>query len=177
MNGAPQGGWLPVLDREAGPLYRMIADAIATDIASGRLAEGARLPPQRSLAERLGVDFTTVSRAYAEAARRGLVRSHVGQGTFVAATAPASHDTPDAAPVDMSMNLPPRLQDAGLRQRLWRGIEALEKGGGLDLLQRYQEPGGGPADRIAGAGWLAPRLPDIGRDRLLVCPGTQSSLQ
>lgn len=177
MNGAPPGGWVPLLDRSAGPLYQVIAGAIAADIAAGRLPDGARLPPQRALADRLGIDFTTVSRAYAEAARRGLVRSRVGQGTFVTAAAPAaSHDLPGAAAVDMSMNLPPRLQDAVLRHRLWSGFAALEKAGGLDLLQRYQEPGGGTADRIAAAWWLAPRLPNVGRDRLLVCPGTQAAL-
>lgn len=42
-----------------------------------------RLPPQRKLAEVLGIDFTTVSRAYAEAQARGHIQSHVGRGTFV----------------------------------------------------------------------------------------------
>ena len=55
--------WRPDLTRTAGPVYLAIADAIVADLGSGRLAPGARLPPQRTLAQRLGIDFTTVSRA------------------------------------------------------------------------------------------------------------------
>ena len=59
--------WMPALDRGGGPVYLAIAEAIAADIAAGRLQPGTRLPPQRALAEALGIDFTTVTRAYAEA--------------------------------------------------------------------------------------------------------------
>lgn len=62
--------WVPALGRAKGPLYLAIADEIAADIAAGRLANGMRLPPQRVLAAALGIDFTTVSRAYNEARRR-----------------------------------------------------------------------------------------------------------
>ncbi len=77
-----------------GRSYLAIADALQADIQAGRLATGTRAPPQRSaLAEALGIDFTTVTRAYAEARKRGLVaekpgragHSYVGQGR---ATAP-----------------------------------------------------------------------------------------
>src|ERR1700744_3835623 len=75
--------WKPVLGKGGGPLYLAVADALAADIAAGRLSAGTRLPAQRALADALGIDFTTVSRAYAEARRRGLVDAFVGQGTFV----------------------------------------------------------------------------------------------
>ena len=54
-----------------------------SDIGAGRLAAGDRLPPQRKLAKRLDLDFTTVARGYVEAQKRGLIESKVGQGTFV----------------------------------------------------------------------------------------------
>jgi len=75
--------WLPDLTNGAGPRYRAIADALATDIASGRLLPGQRLPPQRALADALGVTVGTVTRAYAEAERRGLLDATVGRGSFV----------------------------------------------------------------------------------------------
>ena len=75
--------WVPELPNSGKPLYLEIADAIAADMRAGRLKPGERLPPQRRLAKRLSIDFTTVSRAYAEARMRGLVDSHVGRGTFV----------------------------------------------------------------------------------------------
>src|SRR6185437_1993169 len=59
--------WMPRLGRNSGPLYLAIADAVAADIAGGALQPGMRLPPQRALADALGIDFTTETRAYAEA--------------------------------------------------------------------------------------------------------------
>src|SRR5512138_2594428 len=75
--------WSPRLGRKRGPRYLAIVEALAEDCASGALVEGSRLPTHRELAERLGLTVGTVSRAYAEASRRGLVSGEVGRGTFV----------------------------------------------------------------------------------------------
>ena len=48
----------------------------------GRLA-GARLPPERHLAEELGVSRGTLRRALADLEAEGLIWRHVGRGTFV----------------------------------------------------------------------------------------------
>jgi len=37
------------------PKYVQIAEMLIRDIAAGRLADGARLPPEREMAEGLGV--------------------------------------------------------------------------------------------------------------------------
>jgi DNA-binding transcriptional MocR family regulator len=170
--------WIPTLSKTAGPVYLAIADALHADIRAGRLGPGARLPPQRVLAEALGIDFTTVTRAYAEARRRGLVDGRVGQGTYVRrGRAAGSHTRPAAGGlVDMSMNLPPRFEDPSLLARMWEGIAGLEVSGGLDLLLRYQQPGGALRDREAGISWLSTRLPNLTTDRVLVCPGAQGAL-
>ena len=170
------GDWLPSINREDGPLYLSIADAIAADVASGKLRDGVRLPAQRALAELLGIDFTTVSRAYAEARRRNLIESRVGQGTFVRMPHRRPTEPLPSGMVDMSMNLPPRFENADLATRLWTGIASLEERSGLDLLLRYQEPGGGAADRLGGAQWLSARLPVISAECVLVCPGAQGAL-
>ena len=75
--------WAPAMQGRQGPRYLAIADAIAEDVAKGRLAPGDRLPPQRELARKLSLDFTTVARGYVEAGKRGLVESIVGRGTFI----------------------------------------------------------------------------------------------
>ena len=75
--------WRPDLSQSDKPRYLAIADAIADDIAAGKLLIGDRLPPQRKLAKRLDIDFTTAARGYVEARKRGLIESKVGQGTFV----------------------------------------------------------------------------------------------
>ena len=66
------GEWAPQISKLGKPRYLAIADAIAEDIRNGALAPSDRLPPQRKLASRLDIDFTTVARGYVEAKRRGL---------------------------------------------------------------------------------------------------------
>jgi DNA-binding transcriptional MocR family regulator len=72
------------LDRNIGlPLYRQICQKLREAILSGELAEGARLPTERTLASELGVNRTTVMNAYNELASEGLIEGHVGRGTLV----------------------------------------------------------------------------------------------
>jgi DNA-binding transcriptional MocR family regulator len=168
--------WVPSIARAGGPVYLAIADALQADIRSGRLSAGARLPPQRALAEALGIDFTTVTRAYAEGRKRGLLDGRVGQGTYVLQGRPSVARPLPTGLVDMSMNLPPRFDDAALTARMWQGVGALEAEAGLDLLLRYQQPGGAARDRAAGVEWLSGRLPGIFAERVLVCPGAQGAL-
>src|SRR5260221_6307957 len=108
--------WTPDLTLNDKPRYLAIADAIAEDIRNGRLSGADRLPPQRKLAARLDVDFTTVARGYVEAQKRGLIESKVGQGTFVRAATQAERvpGPRRSMPVDLSMNLPPETDDPAL---------------------------------------------------------------
>ena len=124
--------WTPAISKAASPVYLAIADALSADILSGRLTGGTRLPPQRTLADTLGIDFTTVSRAYAEARKRGLIEGKVGQGTYVRFKRPISIGSTSNGLIDMSMNLPPRFNDPGVVARMWDGIGSLEADAGLD---------------------------------------------
>ena len=65
------------------PLYRQLSDYIRSLIASSQLARGERLPATRELAGALGLNRTTVSAAYALLESEGLIRGHVGRGSFV----------------------------------------------------------------------------------------------
>lgn len=65
------------------PRYRQLCDALAAAIGRGDLMPGARLPSERDLAAALGLSRTTVVNAYRELEAGGLVRGHVGRGTFV----------------------------------------------------------------------------------------------
>ena len=75
------------LERGAGqaPLYQQLVDALAWQIDTGALPQGRRLPSERDLAQHLGVSRTTVVSAYRELEARGMLRGHVGRGTFVCA--------------------------------------------------------------------------------------------
>jgi GntR family transcriptional regulator len=73
------------LERGSRPLHVAIAEQIGAAVASGQLAPGTRLPPERHLAESLGVSRMTVRQALGELERDGLLRRVVGRagGTFV----------------------------------------------------------------------------------------------
>lgn len=65
------------------PVYIQIFEQIRRQILSGELVSGFRLPPERKLAQSLGVNRTTVLNAYRELKAEGLVGSQVGNGTIV----------------------------------------------------------------------------------------------
>jgi GntR family transcriptional regulator len=74
------------LDRSGPPAYLQIEDRVAEAVSSGDFQPGDRLPPERELAEQLGVSRMTLRQALQTLERRGLVRRVVGRhgGTFVA---------------------------------------------------------------------------------------------
>jgi len=171
----PHMTWTPRLPSDTQPLYAAIADAIADDAESGRLAAGTRLPTHRALAATLGVDVTTVSRAYSEARRRGLVVGHVGRGTYVRGARP-SPATRTAAPlVDLTVNLPPEPSDtcdAAMR----RSLADIGRSPTLAALLAYAPVGGSVEHREAGVAWCASHGITASVDRLAVCGGAQQAL-
>src|SRR5262249_19170965 len=92
---APSGVFQELkIDRESIlPAYLQIASHARDKMLAGALKIGERLPPNRRLAQSLGVHRTTVTTAYAELEADGLITSQVGRGTFVAAL-PAAHTRP-----------------------------------------------------------------------------------
>ncbi len=71
------------------PLYRQLYEYIRSSIEAGELVLGARLPATRELAGQLGLNRATVSAAYDLLESEGLIRGHVGRGSFVSARAAA----------------------------------------------------------------------------------------
>lgn len=171
------GSWTPDLKRWGKPHYLAIAEALADDIRNGRLTPGTRLPTQRALAEALDLNFTTVSRGYVEAHKRGLIEGRVGQGTFVVDPTRTAHSGSAAqrvGPVDFTMNLPPEPDAPALQARMQASFSELS--GDLANLLRYQGFGGTDADKEAALRWLKGRGVDTNRERLLICPGAHSAL-
>jgi DNA-binding transcriptional MocR family regulator len=75
---------LPELDRESiVPLYRQIYEHLREAILAGTLPESTRLPPERSLAEKLDINRSTVVHAYRELVADGLIEQRVGSGSRV----------------------------------------------------------------------------------------------
>ncbi len=65
------------------PIYTQIYNEIRVMILSGAMPAGYKLLPERKLAEKLGVNRSTVLNAYRELKAIGLIESHIGQGTTV----------------------------------------------------------------------------------------------
>ncbi len=74
----------PVLTRGSGVLYKSLAGQLESDIQSGTLRPGTKLPTQRELADFLDVNVSTVSKAFKLCELKGLLSATVGSGTYVA---------------------------------------------------------------------------------------------
>jgi DNA-binding transcriptional MocR family regulator len=164
------------LDDRARPRFRAIVEALAEDVGSGALAPGRQLPTHRELAERLRVTVGTVTRAYGEAARRGLVSGHVGRGTFVCGAAGDEEGGADEGDsVDLAQNHPPEPRERPEHGALLDALASLTAKGLARLLD-YPRAGGNPADREAGAAWIGRAGVPASADRVIVCTGSQHGL-
>jgi len=169
--------WRPRM-AEGGQLKSVaIVDALEEDIRSGRVRPGTRLPPQRAIAQALSVDLTTVTRAFNEARRRGLIDAKVGSGTFVRRLAEGGRSELYADPVvDLSLNIPPQPAAAGLRHLIPDTIADLLSSEQGMLHLRYQESTGSLPDRAAGAMWLSARIGSVKPSSVLLASGAQSAV-
>jgi DNA-binding transcriptional MocR family regulator len=132
--------------------YRAVADAVAADIASGKLSPGMRLPPQRGFAYEQGIAVSTASRVYAELARRGLVVGAVGRGTFVAAPETlraARNGEVTEASVDLLVAMSMSLEQAALLAPAFKSLSGpAALYGSLDALGPFGPKGAG--ETVAG---------------------------
>ncbi|HWU12981.1 MAG TPA: PLP-dependent aminotransferase family protein, partial [Caulobacter sp.] len=169
----PTTAWLRRVSAGHGlPIYLALVEALETAVREGELQPGDQLPPQRAVADQLGVDFTTITRAYGTARARGLVEGAVGRGTFVRRR--AADD--EAGLVDLSMNLPPPPQGVSLTALLKDTTAAILDRTEVSTLMAYHAGPGAPGQRAAGAGWLEPVLGQVESERIVVSPGAQSAL-
>ncbi|MGM8851211.1 PLP-dependent aminotransferase family protein [Salinicola halophyticus] len=168
--------WTPPLPGH-GPRYRELADAIAAAAASGELATGAKLPPQRRLADALGVTVGTVTRAYALAEQRGVVSARVGSGTYVR-DAGAPHQAfdhvrrvaPDSGIVDLSLSLPPPHPQR--EASLARAMHSIQQDPALlRAAIDYQPEAGQSWQRTVISDWLATLGRAVPAEELLINQG------
>ncbi|MFF7446607.1 MULTISPECIES: aminotransferase class I/II-fold pyridoxal phosphate-dependent enzyme [unclassified Streptomyces] len=162
----------------AAPRYKALVDALASDIRTGRLAAGERLPTHRGLAAREGIAVVTATRVYAELAAMGLVSREQGRGTFVRDLAvPAGHGidlqvvATDA--VDLNFNYPSLPGQADLLRQALREVAT---SGELETLLRYQPHRGRAQDRATAARHLRRRGITADPDQVLIVNGAQHGL-
>jgi DNA-binding transcriptional MocR family regulator len=163
--------WLPNLETRKGPVYRAIADAIDLDVQRGLLRAGARLPPHRDLADHLGVTVTTITRAYTEASRRGLISGHVGRGTFIR-SAESEESEYEPGVLDLSINiLMPDKEVAHLEAHLFQRRMLP-----WTQLLGYAPKRGHLRHRQAMAAWLGHMGMPVEPDAIVLTAGAQHGL-
>lgn len=169
--------WKPTLPKNEKPLYLALVRALSRDIESGRLPKGFRLPTQRELADDLKIAVGTVTRAYDEAERKGLVYGDGRRGTFVGELpSPKSFLASLAKAVtlgiDFRQNHPAHRLDPDLGAALRQIAERTEC---RDLLL-YPPPAGLMTHRLAGAKWMDSLGLTADPENVFVCGGAQHAL-
>jgi len=165
--------WIRPLTPGAGSRYMQIADLIAQAVQAGKLAVGDQIPPQRWLAAELGVDLTTVTRAYAEARDRGLITSFGGRGSFIAGVS----ERDGGRPIDLSMNIPPQPASGNMADFVRAAVDEVLGQRGIEAVSGYQDARSSRALEEAGRNWLRPAVgaQAIQQD-VVVCAGTQAAI-
>lgn len=171
--------WVPDYKSKPGRIYVAIADAMADDVTTGKLRPGDRLPTHRELAWRLQLSVSTVSKAYALAARRHLIEGEVGRGTFISSRASdISRLEPNRAQsnlIDLTFNCPVQLP--AQEQAMASALRAIADGPRLPLLLPYHRDWVGmPEHREAAARWLSARGTTTFADDVVIVNGGQQGV-
>jgi DNA-binding transcriptional MocR family regulator len=154
--------------------YKRLVKAIAGDIEASVLRPGTRLPPQRDVAAELSISVQTVTNAYKELERQGLIRCEVGRGSFVAPRVTekmASYmlDTAERSVVDFSIA---RIIHTAEHDAMWRKVCAtLSKVEDQPWIRAFRPIAGFEHHRRAGVEWLAGLGMPASADTLLVTNG------
>lgn len=162
------------------PVYLTLAEQIAQAVAEAKLDPGERLPPQRELADELGISLQTVSRAYEELSRRGLAQGEVGRGTYIQARR-ANNNTPFTQPlpadqlVDLSIYKPVVGE---YHHKLMQGaLSQLSLDMPRDLITAFRPIEGLQRHRAAAVQWLELCGLEIAASQVLVTNGvTQAAM-
>lgn len=166
--------------------YIDLADRLAAEISRGERRPGERLPTHRELAWKLGRSVGTVTRAYRELERRGLVRGEVGRGTFV--TDPdgdARQQASDtifsaevlgrAAPREIDLSLNYIRHPSGEELVRW-ALAAVAQNPPGARYEIYRDSRGDDAQRDVAAAWLSRTVPEASADRVILTVGAQAGV-
>ncbi|MDN3557055.1 PLP-dependent aminotransferase family protein [Halomonas maura] len=168
---------------DTGPKYLAIARALSEAIRQGDLTPGTRLPPHRQLAETLNVSVQTVSRAYAQAEKMGLVQARVGSGTWINALDDARESAylrgqeprHESALIDLSIAHP--ICPPGHHLRFRETLARLAEQARPDVVTANRPIAGLPHQRERASDWLSQRLGVPGEpESRVLCNGAAHGL-
>nr|WP_229583023.1 PLP-dependent aminotransferase family protein [Paracoccus sp. S-4012] len=155
-----------------------LADQYVRAIRAGSLGPGDRLPPHRSLAYDLGLSVQTVSRAYRELIRRGLISGEVGRGSFV--LPPAAESAPPylaerpSEIVDLSILKP--VSEPMHLQLLRDGLHWVADHMAAPAALSFRPSSIMPVHRRIAADWLARGGVEASPDSIVITDGATSAV-
>ncbi len=166
---------------DSGRKYRRIAGGIQAALTTGDLHPGDRLPPQRELADALGVTLGTVTRAYQEIDKLGLVKGEIGRGTYVVRreeeefTLHALHnrsdrDVADCVRFDLNFPVPDGSPDLAAM------LSELSSQRLSEEMLRYQPTAGLPRHRRAACRWLERLNMVAAPEQIAITTGAQHAI-
>ncbi len=169
--------WMNNIDWSKEPLYQEIVRALADDITDGGLIPGSKLPTQRDLADKLGVAIGTITRAYSEAERKGLIHAEGRRGTFVGRPSEtrsvfASMFEGGSRLYDLSRNHPSPETDPDLA----KALKALSGRRDIGYLGQYAPSEGSERFRNIGAQWLSQLGVNSTTEDVILNVGAQQAL-
>lgn len=170
--------WQPEIKRGEGPVYLEIVNALKRDIKNGVLKPGDKLPPQRELADFLGLNLSTVTRAFKICEQRGLIFATVGKGTFISSDVLASDATTTAdgtsTPnlIDLGMIFPLHDKD----QYIIRAMRHVAHSPDIEDCLSYDAPQKKDEDRQLGVAWLKKMNYTVTPQHIFVVSGVQNAL-
>jgi len=149
--------WLPDKQKLARPAFVSLATLIEEAILHGELEPGDRLPPQREMADAMGVSLQTVSRAYDELRRRNYTQGEIGRGTYVRARhsvrkLPFGAESASANIIEMSIFKP--VVDAVHEEALQRALLKVAGSVPRDICFSFRPNEGLRRHRDAAVEWL-----------------------
>lgn len=162
--------WNPTLGEGGGAKYLALVESLEAGIASGELKPGDRLPSQRELGDMFGVTIATVTKAMAEAARRGIIEARAGSGTFIRERG-AERSEPDT--VDLRTNILPTEIVADI---LSEAVAQLSSERLCQELFNYASYASSDEHRKLGAAWIAKFGNPVRPELLLLTNGVHQGL-
>lgn len=113
------------------PIAHQIVDAIRLKISTGELSVDDKLPSVRGLAQQLGVNPNTVSKAYAQLTAEGWLLSRAGLGLFVATGRERLNDAERERRIDVAVDryvsevVATRYDPEAAAKKVWDALDAL----------------------------------------------------
>ena len=169
--------WIPTLD-PAMPRYRALAEAIRLDIAAGQLKEGERLPPQRRLADALGVTIGTYINGASRSAHGSFSSfGHALRASKAYGLAPEQEGALPAASgvIDLTMSLPP--PHPARQQGMAAALTAISQSPEALLRSvEYQNEFGDGSHRQLLASWMGELGMPVDPEELMLTQGGQNGI-